>query len=143
MKYSSRSKFLLVFYIAVVAFPKVLFCQAEDGRHDPAPEAFAAFAAGWVDYQMGHYAEAMRSFYDAALLDHRFSPGTTGMKACARVLDFPQVADAIWRYEMEFSEKNPKLEKFSDGIVPGLAFWGIYLDGPDVEYKLNEGSNSG
>ena len=134
MKYSSRSKFLLVFYIAVVAFPKVLFCQAEDGRHDPAPEAFAAFAAGWVDYQMGHYAEAMRSFYDAALLDHRFSPGTTGMKACARVLDFPQVADAIWRYEMEFSEKNPKLEKFSDGIVPGLAFWGIYLDGPDVEY---------
>ena len=126
-------RFLFLLLILFAA-PNLLLCQTEKANRDPAPEAFAAFAAGWVDYQMSHYAEAMRSFYDAALIDHRFSPSTTGMKACAHALDFPQVADAISRYEAELTQKNPDLERFADGIIPGLAFWGIYLDGEEVDY---------
>ncbi|MFP4203569.1 MAG: hypothetical protein ACLFS4_04470 [Opitutales bacterium] len=127
------SRFLFLFLV-VFAASNPLICQAGTTHRDPAPEAFAAFAAGWVDYQMGHYAEAMRSFYDAALIDRRFSPGTTGMKACARALDFPQISAAIDRYESELAQKNPDLERFSEGIVPGLAFWGLYLDGEEVDY---------
>lgn len=112
--------------------------SANTNGSNPAPETFATFAAAWLDYQDGDYAEAMRRFHDAALLDHRFSPATTGIKACAYALGFPQISDAVDRYSTELASINPNLVRFADGIEPGLAFWGVFLDGEIDRVDLNQ-----
>jgi len=131
-----RTKIRLLIFVGLQTLynPIELLGEVALIDENPAPQAFAAFAGGWVDYQHGHYAEAMRAFVDAALIDQRFSPAITGIKSCAISMGYPQVREAMIRYEDELARKNKELVRFADGITPGVAFWGLFVDGNETRF---------
>lgn len=101
----------------------------------PAPEVFQAFAGGWLDFQDGHYVEAMRSFHDVALMDTRFSPAITGMKSCAEVLGLAQISDSLSVYEAAVNQRKKNYGEFTREFEPGVAFWGLYTDDENVNFS--------
>lgn len=50
-----------------------------DASEAPYPEVFDEFITGWVDYDDGYYAAALRAFTRAYALDPDFRPATEAM----------------------------------------------------------------
>lgn len=101
----------------------------------PAPEVFQAFAGGWLDYQEGHYIEAMRNFHDIALMDTRFSPAITGMVNCAAMIGLPGVGEALLEYEAAVRNQTKDYGGFTRQFEEGVAFWGLYTDKEAVDFS--------
>ncbi len=84
------------------------------------PEIFEEFINGWVDYDDGAYASALRAFARARSLDPAFAPAVGGMQASLLQMDMPEIANAVGYRGSKYTKKIEYL--------PALAFWGIYSD---------------
>ena len=112
-----------------------LCCLAKAEREAPvpAPEIFEAFAAGWLNYSDGHYAEAMRGFHRAYQMDARFQPAIGGIISCADEMGFTQAGDALVCLENKNLIYRSEYGQFSQAPQPGIAFWGVYFDDAPVD----------
>lgn len=85
-----------------------------------APEIFEEFINGWVDYDDGSYASALRAFARARGLDPTFGPALGGMQASLIHMNMPEIAHTVGTRGYWFTKKIEYL--------PALAFWGLYSD---------------
>lgn len=85
----------------------------------PYPEVFDEFITGWVDYDDGYYAAALRAFARAHALDPEFRPASEAMVASLGHMGMPEIGESILRH--------PWVSKGSEySYRPAVAFWGIF-----------------
>lgn len=90
-----------------------------DASEAPYPEVFDEFITGWVDYDDGYYAAALRAFTRAYALDPDFRPATEAMASSLGHMGMPEIGEAILR--------DRWVSKGSEYVFrPAVAFWGIF-----------------
>ncbi|WP_269540040.1 hypothetical protein [Cerasicoccus fimbriatus] len=85
------------------------------------PEVFEEFINGWVDYDDGAYASALRAFARANNQDPEFYPAREAMQASLLRMRMPEIAQAL-------TVKTRRRVKTKISYEPILAFWGLYHD---------------
>lgn len=104
------------YFCAALGLLGLLNVNASEG---PYPEVFDEFLTGWVEYDDGYYAAALRAFARAHALDPEFRPATEAMAASLGHMGMPEIGEAIVR--------DRWVSKGSDyDFRPAVAFWGIF-----------------
>lgn len=103
-------------FCAVLGLLSVLNSNASEG---PYLDVFDEFITGWVDYDDGYYAAALRSFARAYALDPEFRPATEAMAASLGHMGMSEVGESILRDR--FVSKGREYT-----YRPAVAFWGVF-----------------
>lgn len=103
-------------FCAILGLLSVLNLSASDA---PYPEVFDEFITGWVDYDDGYYAAALRAFARAHALDPEFRPATEAMAASLGHMGMPEIGESILRDRWVSKGRAYTFR-------PAIAFWGIF-----------------